>query len=106
MGGATHPHVVLPKTLLSKSHAQPPRPGSRELLTSAALEVSALYTHMATGPQGLTTAEAASRLATSFSQWRRFDAGRQAQIRGQLERIVGAEGLSKDTFEIATRSLK
>jgi aminopeptidase N len=50
--------------------------------------------------------QAASRLATSFSQWRRFDAGRQAQIRGQLERIVGAEGLSKDTFEIATRSLK
>ena len=50
--------------------------------------------------------QVASRLTTAFSQWRRYDAGRQALMRAQLERIGQAEGLSKDTFEIVARSLK
>ena len=50
--------------------------------------------------------QVASRLTTAFSQWRRFDGARQALIRAQLERIKAADGLSKDTFEIVTRSLK
>lgn len=50
--------------------------------------------------------QVASRLTTAFAQWRRFDEVRQGLMRGQLERIGAREGLSKDTFEIVTRSLK
>ncbi len=47
----------------------------------------------------------AARTAETLSPWRRFDGGRQALIRAQLERIVAREGLSKNVYEIATRSL-
>jgi aminopeptidase N len=50
--------------------------------------------------------QVASRLATSFSQWRRFDEARQALMKAQLERIKATEGLSKDTYEVVLRSLK
>jgi len=50
--------------------------------------------------------QVASRLATAFSQWKRMDSGRQALIKEQLERIQGTEGLSKDTFEIVSRTTK
>ena len=48
----------------------------------------------------------AARLASSFSQWRRFDEARQARMRAELERIQGTDGLSKDTFEVVSRCLK
>ena len=41
-----------------------------------------------------------------FSQWRRYDESRQELMKGQLERIKGTEGLSKDTYEVALRCLK
>ena len=37
---------------------------------------------------------------------RRYDAGRQALIKQQLERLVATKGCSKDAFEIVSRSLK
>ena len=46
-----------------------------------------------------------ARLAGAFETWRRYDAGRQAQIKAQLERIAGAKGLSKDTGEIVGKML-
>jgi aminopeptidase N len=48
----------------------------------------------------------AARLVQTLSRWRRYDAGRQALMREQLERIVGKDGLSKDVYEIASRSLE
>jgi aminopeptidase N len=47
----------------------------------------------------------ASRLVAAFNPWRRFDVGRQALMRAELERILGHEGLSKDVFEIASQAL-
>ena len=47
-----------------------------------------------------------ARLAGSFGLWRMFDAGRQALMRGALERIGGASGASRDTAEIVARSLR
>jgi len=49
--------------------------------------------------------QVAARLATSFNQWRRFGDERQALMKQALERIKATPGLSKDTFEIASRSL-
>jgi len=48
----------------------------------------------------------AARLVKTFSRWRRHDPARQALMKAQLERIVGTEGLSKDVYEIASRSLE
>jgi aminopeptidase N len=49
--------------------------------------------------------QVASRLASPFNQWRRYDEGRAARMREQLERIAGRPGLSKDVFEIVSRAL-
>ena len=48
----------------------------------------------------------AARLVSAFNQWRRFDEGRQALQKAQLERIAGIDGLSKDVFEIVNRALR
>jgi aminopeptidase N len=48
----------------------------------------------------------AARLVGCFNPWRRYDAARQAQMKAQLERIAGREGLSKDVFEIVERALQ
>ncbi len=48
----------------------------------------------------------AARLLQSLSRWRRFDTMRQILMREQLERIAGHPGLSKDVYEIASRSLE
>jgi aminopeptidase N len=50
--------------------------------------------------------QVASRLAQSFGRWRRYDRSRQAQMRGELERILAAPKLSRDVFEIASKSLE
>ena len=49
--------------------------------------------------------QVAARTLGALRQWRRFDAGRQAAMKAQLERLLAADGLSKDTFEIASKSL-
>jgi aminopeptidase N len=49
--------------------------------------------------------QVAARMARSFDRWRKFDAGRQAHARRQLERLRDAEGLSRDVAEIVTKSL-
>jgi aminopeptidase N len=49
--------------------------------------------------------QVASRLAQPLCRWRRYDAQRQEHMRAQLERILGAEGLSRDVYEIASKSL-
>ncbi len=47
----------------------------------------------------------AARLVTPLGRWRRFDASRGALMRAELERIVGRAGVSKDVFEMASKSL-
>ncbi|MCK4864446.1 MAG: aminopeptidase N C-terminal domain-containing protein, partial [Gammaproteobacteria bacterium] len=48
----------------------------------------------------------AARLIQSMSRWRRYDEKRQGLMKTQLERIVGHKGLSKDVYEITSRSLE
>lgn len=50
--------------------------------------------------------QVAARMASAFSQWKRFDVGRQGLMKTQLERIQATKGLSKDTFEVVSRCLK
>ncbi|QPK62754.1 aminopeptidase N [Methylomonas sp. LL1] len=47
----------------------------------------------------------ASRMVSGLAQWRRYDAERQELMQQQLQRIIAAEHLSKDVYEIASKSL-
>jgi aminopeptidase N len=47
----------------------------------------------------------AARLATGLGTWRRYDAHRQALMKAALERILGVEKLSRNTYEMASKSL-
>ena len=49
--------------------------------------------------------QVAARLLSALGRWRRFDTDRQALMRQELERVAAAPGLSRDSFEIATKSL-
>ncbi len=46
-----------------------------------------------------------ARMCTAFETWHRYDADRQDLIRGELERIAGTPGLSRDTTEMVGRIL-
>jgi aminopeptidase N len=48
----------------------------------------------------------ASRLLTPLTRWRKYDSNRQALMRAALERILAAPELSKDVYEVVTKSLK
>ncbi len=47
----------------------------------------------------------ASRMVTGLAQWRRYDVDRQVLMKKQLQRIVETVNLSKDVYEIASKSL-
>jgi len=49
--------------------------------------------------------QTAARVATAFETWRRYDAGRQALARAELERIRATPGLSGDMAEMVDRML-
>ena len=49
--------------------------------------------------------QVAARLVGPLGRGRRYDKGRQALMRAELERIVAEPGLSRDVFEIASKSL-
>lgn len=46
-----------------------------------------------------------ARLCNVFRDWKKYDAVRQGLMKAQLLRIKNAPGVSKDVYEIATRSL-
>jgi aminopeptidase N len=50
--------------------------------------------------------QTAAKLVPPLGRWRRFDAARGALMRAELERIMGAPGLSKDLFEQVSKSLE
>ena len=49
--------------------------------------------------------QVAARLTGGFNQWRRYDDARQDLMKAELGRLVAKDGLSKDVFEIASKSL-
>ena len=49
--------------------------------------------------------QTAARLVMPLARWRRFDSVRAGLMQGELHRIVGVPGLSKDVFEMASKSL-
>ena len=54
---------------------------------------------------GRTNPGAAARLTVPLGRWKRFDPVRSGLMRAELERIVAAPGLSKDVFEMTSKSL-
>ena len=50
-------------------------------------------------------AQTAARFVPSLGRWRRIEPRRGALMRAELERIVAAPALSRDTFEQVSRSL-
>ncbi|MGE0237789.1 MAG: aminopeptidase N [Parvibaculaceae bacterium] len=49
--------------------------------------------------------QVAARMATAFRSWAGLEAKRRSLVKAQLERILAAPGLSRDLFEIASKSL-
>ena len=49
--------------------------------------------------------QVAARLLSPFGQWCRFDTTRQALIKSQVERVLNKDGLSRGTYEIASKTL-
>lgn len=64
-----------------------------EFLVDVALELDALNPMVT------------SRLIAPLTKWRRYDEKRQALIKKQLERLLAKEGLSKNVYEIVSKSL-
>ncbi len=48
----------------------------------------------------------AARLISAMSRWRRHDAHRRQLMKAELERVLAVPGLSKDVFEIVSKSLE
>jgi aminopeptidase N len=49
--------------------------------------------------------QVAARMCNPFSQWRKYDTKRQALMKQQLERVLASEGLSRDVYEVVSKSL-
>jgi aminopeptidase N len=47
----------------------------------------------------------ASRLLTPLTKWKKYDSHRQALMKSQLERMLTQPNLSKDVFEVVSKSL-
>lgn len=47
----------------------------------------------------------AARVLAPLTRWKKFDAGRQAKMKDELQRILDVKGLSPDVYEIVTKSL-
>ncbi len=47
----------------------------------------------------------AARMLRMLSRWRRYDEARQLQMQRQLELIANSDGISKDVYEVASKSL-
>ncbi|MGM0632283.1 MAG: aminopeptidase N [Pseudomonadota bacterium] len=48
----------------------------------------------------------AARLLTPLTRWRRYDEKRQELMKAELERVMITEDLSKDVFEVVSKSLR
>ncbi len=52
-----------------------------------------------------TNPQIAARLVSPMTSWRKYDPARQELMKGQLERILAADNLSGDVYEMAKKSL-
>ena len=50
--------------------------------------------------------QVASRIVSSFNQWKRYEPGRSGLMKAELERIARWPGISKDVSEIVERALE
>ena len=50
--------------------------------------------------------QVAARMAGAFEAWRRYDAGRQALMKKELEALTKLDGLSANLFEVATKMVE
>jgi len=50
--------------------------------------------------------QVAARLVPPLGRWRRFEGSRAAKMKAELERILAADGLSKDVYEQVSKSLE
>jgi len=50
--------------------------------------------------------QVAARMLRLMTRWRRYDANRQQLMQGQFERVLAQPGISRDLFEIASKSLE
>jgi aminopeptidase N len=49
--------------------------------------------------------QVAARMAGAFESWRRYDSGRQALMRAEIEAIHGLAGISPNLFEITGKMM-
>jgi len=49
--------------------------------------------------------QVAARIVSALTQWRRYDEGRQQLMKAQLQRIISSEDISRDVFEVVSKSL-
>jgi len=49
--------------------------------------------------------QVASRMVAALTQWKRFEEARQSLMKSALERIINTADISKDVYEIASKSL-
>lgn len=49
--------------------------------------------------------QVASRMVTALTQWKRFDSSRQALMKTALEKIINTPDISKDVYEVASKSI-
>lgn len=54
----------------------------------------------------VTNPQIAARLLKSIGQWRKLEPVRQKLVETQLQRIMDSKGLSKDVFEVVSKSLE
>jgi aminopeptidase N len=50
--------------------------------------------------------QVAARMLRIMARWRRYDPARQALMRAEFERLLARPGISRDLFEIASKSLE
>jgi len=53
-----------------------------------------------------TNPQIASRLLSPMTRWKRYDETSQAMMRAELERLMGLPGLSRDVYELVSKSLQ
>jgi len=49
--------------------------------------------------------QVAARISNVLSQWRRYDKKRQKLMKTQMQRVLAEPGLSRDVYEVMSKSL-
>lgn len=49
--------------------------------------------------------QVASRMLSALTSWRRYDTNRQTLMKAQLEKIIATKAISRDVYEVASKSL-